>query len=316
MSEPRDADGLRIDSVSGPPPARYGLIGTTRDHMPTRVDPEFGFESFASHGFYRAINRSLIETALRHAPVADRGRPLAVLDMACGTGLITSILAEVLADQGRTATVIAVDPDEGALAVARERVGDLGIPVRFACGSTSELAPLASNIDVAFFCNAIHLVSDKKAAIAQIAATLSPEGVLACNTSFFHGTYVEGTERFYRLWTRKALAWLKKEHPEVRLSRDEKAVAMQWLRPDEYTELMLGVGLSANTRLETADMPLDAWRDLGRYRLFIEGALPGAPLPLGSAALGAAVYEVGRELSLEVVPRRWLQLVAGRALKS
>jgi ubiquinone/menaquinone biosynthesis C-methylase UbiE len=283
--------------------------------MPTHVGSEFGFERFASHGFYRAINRSLVEVALRRVPVPGSGQALTVLDMGCGTGLITALVAEVLAEQGRTATVIAVDPDECSVAVARERAGDLGMPVRFVCGSPSDLSRIASNIDVAFFCNAIHLVADKKAAVAQIAATLSPQGVLACNTSFFHGTYVEGTERFYRLWTRKALAWLKREHPEVRLSRDEKAVAMQWLRQDEYAEVIATAGLVADASLETAAMPLDAWRDLGNYRLFIEGALPGAPLALGAAALGAAVYEVGRELSIDVVPRRWLQLVARRGTK-
>ena len=55
---------------------------------------------------------------------------------------------------------------------------------------------------------------------------------------------------------------------------------------------------------------VDAWRDLGQYWLFIEGALPGVPLALGAAALEAAVYEVGEELGLTEVPRNWLQLVA------
>jgi len=281
----------------------------------THFDSRFGFEAFASHPFYRAINRSLVEAAFQRLPASASNRQLTIVDVGCGTGLITSIVAEVLAIQGRKATVVAIDPDPRALEVARKRAEGLGLFVRFVEGSPSDLSEVVSNADVVFFCNAIHLVADKKAAISQIASVLSPEGIVACNTSFFHGTYVEGTERFYRLWTRKALAWLKRENPAVRLSREEKAVAMQWLRADEYTALLDDAGLVAHPTLQTADMHLDAWRDLGQYRMFIEGALPGAPLPLGAAALEAAVYEVGRELGIEAVPRRWLQLVAARSAR-
>jgi ubiquinone/menaquinone biosynthesis C-methylase UbiE len=280
--------------------------------MATHPDSEFGFESFASHGFYHAINRSLVGSALRALPSGSSTCPINILDVGCGTGLITTILADVLAAEGRESSIVAVDPDDRAIRVARARAERLSIPVRFACGSLSCLQGMVSNVDIAFFCNAIHLVHDKRAAISQIATVLAPGGILACNTSFFHGTYVEGTERFYRLWTRRALAWLRAERPEVHLSRQEKPVAMQWLRSDEYTQLLQGAGFSVDPRLETANMHLDAWRDLARYSLFIEGALPGAPLGVGAAALEAAVYQVGRELGIEGVPRRWLQLVATR----
>lgn len=55
---------------------------------------------------------------------------------------------------------------------------------------------------------------------------------------------------------------------------------------------------------------LDAWKDLGQYWLFIEGALPGVPLPIGAQALAVAVYEAGQELGVQEVPRMWLQMVA------
>lgn len=57
-------------------------------------------------------------------------------------------------------------------------------------------------------------------------------------------------------------------------------------------------------------MSLDGVRDLGHYKLFIEGALPGAPLALGAAALGTAAYQTGQELGMSEVPRLWLQIVA------
>ncbi len=57
-------------------------------------------------------------------------------------------------------------------------------------------------------------------------------------------------------------------------------------------------------------MTLDGLRDLGHYWLFIEGALPGAPLAIGVAALGIAVYQTGQELGMTEVPRMLLQIVA------
>jgi len=57
-------------------------------------------------------------------------------------------------------------------------------------------------------------------------------------------------------------------------------------------------------------LSLDGLWDLGHYWLFIQGALPGAPLALGAAALGATVYETCQELGLTEVPRMWLQIIA------
>jgi hypothetical protein len=57
-------------------------------------------------------------------------------------------------------------------------------------------------------------------------------------------------------------------------------------------------------------MPLRAWQDIGRYWLFIEGALPGVPIPIGADALEYAAAEAMTELNLTEVPRIWLQLVA------
>ncbi len=59
-------------------------------------------------------------------------------------------------------------------------------------------------------------------------------------------------------------------------------------------------------------MPLSAVQDIGRYRLFIAGALPGIPIPLGAEALVWAAAEAARELDVMEVPRIWLQLLAQR----
>lgn len=277
---------------------------------------QFTFEPFAAHTFYTDVNRSLVRQALASLATRPANVTLTIIDMACGTGAITRLIAEEMTCQRRQAHIIGVDPSAEALRRAQRSMKQTGTGVKadFVQGEAADLPRLIHNADAAFFCNAIHLVSDKLAAFQQMARILAPRGIFACNSAFYEGTYVAGTERFYRQWTRRAVGWLRKEHPEIRLSRDEKATAMQWFTPEGYINLLKQSGFSnVATSQENVMISLDAWKDLGQYWLFIEGALPGAPLALGAAALGTAVYQAGAELGLTEVPRTWLQIVATKA---
>src|SRR5258705_13500132 len=62
--------------------------------------------------------------------------------------------------------------------------------------------------------------------------------------------------------------------------------------------------------MEQAHLPLRSWQDIGHYWLFIEGALPGVPIPIGANALEHAADEAFAELRIHEVPRIWLQLIA------
>ena len=271
----------------------------------------FTFEAFASHPFYTAINRSLVQQAL--APLAARpsGVPLTIVDMACGTGAVTRLIAEELVRQGRQGRIIAVDPSAGALRLAQQSIGEMGMDVAYFQAEADELPTLVREADAAFFCNAMHLIAEKGATFRQMAAILAPGGAFACNSAFYQGTNDESTLRFSRLWIRRAVQWLHKAHPDVRLSREAKAVAMQWLTPEAYSSLLRESGFSqVETVQERVMLSPDGLRDLGHYWLFIQGALPGAPLALGAAALGASVYQACQELGLAEVPRMWLQIIA------
>jgi len=277
---------------------------------------QFTFEQFAAHTFYTEINRSLVRQALASLEARSTNAALTIVDMACGTGAVTRLIAEEITRQGRQACIIGVDPSAEALRRARKGMqpAGAGVKVEFIQGEASDLPKIVHSADAAFFCNAIHLVPEKLAAFQQVSSILAPGGIFACNSAFYDGTYVSGTERFYHLWTRRAVGWLRKEHPEIRLSRDAKAMAMQWLNPAGYTDLLKQSGFShVETTQESVFVSLEAWKDLGHYWLFIEGALPGVPLAFGAAALGTAVYQVGEELGLTQVPRIWLQIVASKA---
>jgi ubiquinone/menaquinone biosynthesis C-methylase UbiE len=280
--------------------------------LETEETDQFTFEPFAAHRFYTEINRSLVQKALAPIAMHPTHERLTIIDMACGTGAITRLIAEEMARQGQQqARIIGVDPSAEALRLARNSMEEMGVQGDFIQGEAIDLASIVQNADAAFFCNAIHLIPDKLSAFKQMAAILAPGGIFACNSAFYDGTNLEETVRFSRLWIRRAVGWLRKEHPEVHLSRDAKATAMQWLNPEGYISLLKQSGFSCvDVTQERVTMSLDSIRDMGRYWLFIEGALPGAPLALGAAALGIAVYQTGQELGMTEVPRMWLQIVA------
>ena len=277
----------------------------------TEETNQFTFEAFAAHPFYTEINRSLVRQALNSLPPRPANATLTVVDMACGTGAVTRLIAQEMKRQRRQVRIIGVDPSAEALRRAQKSMELMGAKAEFIQGEAEDLPHIVQNADAAFFCNAIHLLPDKLAAFRLMASILAPDGVFACNSGFYDGTYVEGTERFYRLWTSRAVRWLRKEHPEVHLSREAKAMAMQWLNSEEYVTQLKQAGFAhVQAHQEIGLISVDAWSDIGHYWLFIEGALPGVPLSLGAAALQAAVYQASQEMGISETPRNWLQLVA------
>jgi len=280
----------------------------------TEETNKFTFEAFAAHPFYTEVNRTLVQQALAHLSSRSAENPITIVDMACGTGAVTRLIAEEMAHQGRQIHLIGVDPSAEALRRAQKGMEGMCVKAEFIQGDADDLPSIVHNVDMAFFCNAIHLVPDKHSAFQRMASILVSGGIFACNSAFYEGTYVLGTERFYRLWTRRAVSWLRKEHPDVHLSREAKAVAMQWLTPEEYVASLKETGFNqVETTNQDVLISLDAWRDLGQYWLFIEGALPGVPLAQGASALENAVYQAGQELGLTEVARTWLQIIATKA---
>ena len=279
----------------------------------TEETNQFTFEAFAAHAFYTEINRSLVRKALAPLLIHSADQARTIIDMACGTGSVTRLIAEEIAAHHRSqqTRIIGVDPSAEALRLAQQSLEEMRSKADFFQGETKDLASIVKHVDAAFFCNAIHLIINKLDAFRQMAAILAPGGVLACNSAFYDGTNLDETFRFSRLWIRRAVGWLRKNYPDVRLSREAKATARQWLSPDEYISLLNQSGFSSvDATEERIAMPLDSLIDLGHYWLFIEGALPGAPLAIGAEALGSTVYGVAQELNMTYLPRMWLQIVA------
>ena len=213
----------------------------------TEETNQFTFEAFAAHTFYTEINRSLVLQALASLMILPVNQALTIVDMACGTGSVTRLIAEESADHHRfqQTRIIGVDPSAEALRLAQQSLEEMRSKADFFQGETENLASIVRHVDAAFFCNAIHLINNKLDAFQQMAATLAPGGILACNSAFYDGTNLDDTFRFSRLWIRRAVGWLRKNHPEVRLSREAKATARQWLSPDDYISLLNHSGFNS-----------------------------------------------------------------------
>jgi ubiquinone/menaquinone biosynthesis C-methylase UbiE len=291
----------------------YKKGGVIMGFIETEETNRFTFEAFAAYAFYTEINRSLVRKALAPLLIHPSNQALTIIDMACGTGSVTRLIAEETAVHQRTqqTRIVGVDPSAEALRLAQKSVEKMGTKADFFQGEAENLTSIVQHVDAAFFCNAIHLIINKLDAFQQMAAILAPGGILACNSAFYDGTNLDETFRFSRLWIRRAVGWLRKNHPEVHLSREAKATARQWLSPSDYISLLKQSGFSSvDATEERIAMPLDSLIDLGHYWLFIEGALPGAPLAIGADALGSTVYDVAQELNMTYLPRMWLQIIA------
>jgi ubiquinone/menaquinone biosynthesis C-methylase UbiE len=276
------------------------------------ADDSYTFDPFARHQFYTDVNRALVERTISYL---DRTHPpgetLRIVELASGTGAVTELILDALAAHGRTAQLVGVEPSAAAMRLAEERLE--GRQVSFARGDAADLWAAMPRADAAFFCNAIHLIADKDTCVAALASVLDAGGVLACNTTFYEGAYVAGSQPFYYALTRHSIGWLREHHPDVRLAHRGKSTARQWLSAGEYDELVARHGLAVTSlEEEPVRFPLRAIQDIGHYRLFIEGALPGVPLAIGAEALEAAAARAFADLRLDFVPRNWLQVIARR----
>ena len=167
----------------------------------TEETNQFTFEAFAAHAFYTEINRSLVRQALAPLMIFPINQAHTIVDMACGTGSVTRLIAEETSDHHRSqqTRIVGVDPSAEALRLAQQSLEAMGSKADFFQGETENLASIVQHVDAAFFCNAIHLIINKLDAFQQMAAILAPGGILACNSAFYDGTNLDDTFSFQSL---------------------------------------------------------------------------------------------------------------------
>ena len=112
---------------------------------------------------------------------------MTILDMGCGTGYLSSVLAEHVGPSG---SVLAVDPDLERLKVAKETYGD--IPnLKFVEGSTDDFPSEEQQFDIVFSNYVLHWVSDKEGALERIYKCLKPGGKFGFLATMKVGIYLD-----------------------------------------------------------------------------------------------------------------------------
>jgi ubiquinone/menaquinone biosynthesis C-methylase UbiE len=263
------------------------------------AEERFSFAPFTRHPFFTEVNRWIVERVISPSRRT-------IVDLGCGPGAVTQLIVERLGQRG-DARVIGVDPSASALEKARAAIKSR--IAEFVEGSAEWLSRLVPSADAVIFCNAIHLVPDKAKVLGEIRKVLKRGGVLAFNTTFFNGAYVEGTTGFWRRWVVRAVQVLRERGIEVQ--HDGRAPAREFLSAEEYADLCVQQGFRRPTvELVRVQMTPESLEDIGRFSLFIEGALPGVPLEQGADALKEGLRRALEETGLSTVPRNWLECVA------
>jgi len=267
---------------------------------PAADDEKFSFTPFTRHPFFTHVNKWILERGI------GPGRQV-IVDLGCGPGAVTELILERVRGQQPPPRVIGVDPSPSALAKARAAISSKF--AEFVQGSAEWLSKLVKSADTVVFLNAIHLMPDKPQVLKEIRRVLKPGGLLAFNSTFFNGAYVEGTSGFWRRWIVRSVQVLREKGIEVQ--HNGHAAAMEWYSVDQYTAALKEAGFRPTTvELLRIDMTRAALIDIGRFSLFIEGALPGVPLEEGAKALEVGLERTMNELKVESVPRHWLEVVA------
>jgi SAM-dependent methyltransferase len=124
--------------------------------------------------------------------VVDQASPPAggrVLDMACGTGVVTRAVAERLGPAGH---IMAVDINPAMLEMAKRQTVPQGASVDWVHADAAAVALPKAHFDVAYCQQGLQFVSDRVAAMEQVRGALKPGGqaVIATWRSIDHQPFM------------------------------------------------------------------------------------------------------------------------------
>jgi len=133
------------------------------------------------------------EVPARHLLEVAGIRPgMSVIDLACGTGVLTAALLERLGPAGR---VVAVDQSPAMLDVARAQLP--GAPVQWVCAPAESLSAAVTGPFDAVLCSAAFWQLRMGEALGAVHSVLAPDGVFAFNlpSDFFPALFAPAPPR-------------------------------------------------------------------------------------------------------------------------
>ena len=240
---------------------------------------DFSYEPFSREPEYVEVNEQFMGSLSLDR--CDR-----VLDLACGTGTLTAMMA-------RVRYVVGVDLSHDALLLARQFVADQGaLPQVRHVRALADALPLAeASMDAVVMGNAIQLIEDKEALARDVSRVLRRGGLFAFNTSFYAGAYVPTTERFYLRWVEEALQYIRRVDAERRRAGEPGVVRTKglarpafrnrWLSGAEYGEMLERHGLVVQRTGERVMMlTRRCFESIGSYAGLAGVLLSGYPVDL------------------------------------
>lgn len=268
------------------------------------------FEPFADEAAYIRVNERLVDRLLKRLNGCQFIR---LLDVAAGTGLMTSLAYGKAKAAGSRFYSTLLDLDLPALTQARQdKPAD---DADFVFASADHL-PVRENYDAVILANSIHLLDDeaKEKALAESWRVLRPGGVLGINTTFYDGAYPGESKNFYSRWIRRAIAEINQRLPQ-RLKSD-KVQAMEWLPAEGYLDLIKKAGFHVvEMRERRVKLSQAAVRAISCYKEFAKGALHATDddAEAASLALQVTVQQTFRDLKMKFLSRNWLEFIAVKA---
>jgi ubiquinone/menaquinone biosynthesis C-methylase UbiE len=303
--------------------------GTKTGMLDTSYDP------FSREPSYVELNRKFVRSlGLGGSPdvrgtgpgagTTGPGGGLRIFDLACGTGTLIELALDEI---GGAASIVGLDLSKASLAHARRRLFEgpgarlRQASVRLVNASADRLPVFAESADVVLMGNAIHYFKEQGPLLDEIRRVLRAGGLFAFNTSFYAGTFLPGTERFYEEWVKEAVKYVLRRDAEERRQgrpgltrtrgRGDAPFARRWPSPDEYAAALERHGFtirSVNQR--TATMTRSSFEAIGAYEGCAAALLSGFPVALASEALARSVAPVLEAAGRQTVPRQWLEVAA------
>ena len=267
---------------------------------------DFGFKNFSINRFYTEQNAHLVD-------MVEVGSGQCIVDLACGTGGVTRIIADRLKG-ARDSAIIGIDHSASALKLAMEDLKDVrDAAIQFVQSGVENISEAVKDrADAVIFCNAIHYVPDKGRAAERDRRYPQARRQARLQHLLLRGAHLPETRQFYRRWMMKAARSLRKEYG-LSPSRADKVEARRHLSPEEYRDLLESHGFRiARQEVETVNVPIQGWLDISSFEDFIVGTMPGVPLDKASAVLKSGLRQTFEEMDLRYVPRNWLDVVAVR----
>lgn len=257
-----------------------------------------------------------------------------VLDLACGTGLLSDLLLEMkpgLAIAGIDLSTESLDigrrlfSSKGHLVTSQAELEAAAAAGESAVlmveGSADELHFAQESFDLAVMGNAIHLMPDKDKFLAAVARVLKTGAPFTFNSVFFTGTFARGSEALYTEWMKQAVVLLNKRNaarkaagrPAIPRQRGTagKAFDKGWKTPEQWQATLHNAGMTV-TRTFRRPIPITqrGLELVGAYGGLAEVLMSGYPVDIASECLQEAAGLAFKKLGITEVTRYWLEITA------